>query len=364
MYTSRNKDFIYTKLAYRQAEINLGSTSSNPSVGCVVVKNDSVISVGHTSLNGRPHAEANALQKNLNYKGSEIFITLEPCSHHGKTLPCVDIIIKKKINRVGFSIIDVDPRSKNLANKELKKNNIIVKKFILNKFFKDFYKSYFLQSSKQLPFIDAKLAVSKDYLTINKKHRWITNEQSRKLANFIRSKYDCILSTSKTINDDNPLLDCRTESLEKKSPILVIIDRFFKIKKNLRIFKNISRKIYIITKNHNTTKEMYFKKLGINVLKLKKNTNHKNELMELFLLLKKKNLNRVLVETGVTFFNSILKFNLVKNLYLFKSSSNLKSRGSNNASAYYIKNIRLAKKNRINVNLKSDNLYKVKLQHV
>jgi len=364
MYTSQNKDFIFTKLAYRQAEINLGSTLSNPSVGCVVVKNDSVISSGYTSLNGRPHAEANALEANLNYKGSEMFITLEPCSHYGKTPPCVDAIIKKKINRVVFSTNDADLRSKNSAALKLKKNNIIVKKFILNKFSKEFYKSYFLQWSKQVPFIDAKLAVSKDYLSINKKHRWISNERSRKLANLIRSKYDCILSTSKTVNDDNPLLDCRIESLEKKSPTLIIVDRFFKIKKNLKIFRNINRKIYIATILDNKKKELYFKKLGIHVLKLKKNIDYKKELVELFLLLKEKNLNRVLIETGVTFLNALLKFNLIKNFYLFKSSSALKLRGSNNASPYYIKNIKLSKKNRIKVNLKTDNLYKVKLQHV
>ena len=364
MYTSLNKDSLYIKLAFRQAEINLGSTLTNPSVGCVVVKNDSVISSGHTSSKGRPHAEFNALKNNFNYKDSEIFITLEPCSHHGKTPPCVDSIIKKKVNRVVFSANDIDLRSKNLAKKKLKKNNIIVKKFILNKFAKEFYKSYFLQSLNKVPFIDAKLAISKDYLTINKKDRWITNEKSRKLANFIRSKYDCILSTSKTVNNDDPLLDCRIEGLKKKTPTLIIVDRFFKIKKNLKIFRNINRKIYIVIKHDNKKKEIYFKKLGIHVLKLKKKTNYKNELVELFLLLKANNLNRVLVETGVTFLNSIIKFNLIKNFYLFKSSSVLKLRGSNNASPYYIKNIKLSKRNRIKVNLKSDNLYKVKLQHV
>jgi len=364
MYTSQNKDFVYTKLAFRQAEINLGSTLSNPSVGCVVVKKNCVITSGYTSFNGRPHAESNALKKDLNYKGSEIFITLEPCSHHGETPPCVDIIIRKKINRVIFSTNDIDPRSKNLAKKKLKKENITVKKFVLNKFAKKFYESYFLQSRMKIPFIDAKLAISKDYLTINKRDKWITNEKSRKLANFIRSKYDCILSTSKTVNDDNPLLDCRIEGLEKKSPTLIIVDRFFKIKKDLKMFRNINRKIYIVIKHENKKKELYFKKLGIVVLKLKKNLNYKNETEELFFLLKKNNFNRVLVEAGVTFLNSILKFNLIKNFYLFKSSSALKLKGYNNATSYFIKNIKLSTKNRIKVNLKSDNLYKVKLKHV
>ena len=92
----------FIRLAYEQAKINLGSTGQNPSVGCVVEKNGSVISSAYTSLNGRPHAEFNALNKNINFKDSNIYISLEPCSHHGKTPPCTDIIIKKKIKRVFF----------------------------------------------------------------------------------------------------------------------------------------------------------------------------------------------------------------------------------------------------------------------
>jgi diaminohydroxyphosphoribosylaminopyrimidine deaminase / 5-amino-6-(5-phosphoribosylamino)uracil reductase len=113
MSINQNKDLFYTKLAFQQANINLGSTKTNPSVGCIVVKNDSVISSGRTSLSGRPHAEANALKKNIDYLNSDLYVTLEPCSHYGKTPPCVKKIIEKKIRRVVFSISDIDPRSKN-----------------------------------------------------------------------------------------------------------------------------------------------------------------------------------------------------------------------------------------------------------
>ena len=81
MKTNQNRDNFYLQLAFQQAEINLGSTKSNPSVGCVVVKNNSVISSGRTSLDGRPHAEAKALKKNINFKNSDIYVTLEPCSN-------------------------------------------------------------------------------------------------------------------------------------------------------------------------------------------------------------------------------------------------------------------------------------------
>ena len=86
---------FFSNLAFNLAEIHLGKTNTNPSVGCVVVKNDSVISSGVTSISGRPHAEFNALNKNINFKNSEIYLTLEPCSHYGKTPPCTNLIRKK-----------------------------------------------------------------------------------------------------------------------------------------------------------------------------------------------------------------------------------------------------------------------------
>ena len=118
------KDSFYIKLAYQQAKINVGSTGSNPSVGVVVVKNNSVISSASTSLNGRPHAEVNALTKKINFKNSDLYLTLEPCSHYGKTPPCTKKIINKKIKRVIFSINDIDPRSKNLSSNILRKKKL------------------------------------------------------------------------------------------------------------------------------------------------------------------------------------------------------------------------------------------------
>ena len=86
----------FLKLSFDLAKINLGKTNSNPSVGCVVVKNGVVISSGYTSLNGRPHAEHNALNKKIDFKNADIYVTMEPCTHYGKTPPCINLILKKK----------------------------------------------------------------------------------------------------------------------------------------------------------------------------------------------------------------------------------------------------------------------------
>ena len=93
----------YLDLAFEKAKINLGSTKSNPSVGCVVEKDGSVISSGYTSIGGRPHAEFNALNKKVNFKNANLYVSLEPCSHFGKTPPCVGLIIKKKNKKSFFS---------------------------------------------------------------------------------------------------------------------------------------------------------------------------------------------------------------------------------------------------------------------
>jgi diaminohydroxyphosphoribosylaminopyrimidine deaminase / 5-amino-6-(5-phosphoribosylamino)uracil reductase len=358
MSINQNKDIFYTKLAFQQAEINLGSTNSNPSVGCVVVKNNSVISSSKTSFGGRPHAEANALRYNLDYKNSDLYVTLEPCSHYGKTPPCVQKIINKKIKRVIFSVNDIDIRSKNKAKKKLNKRKIFVKKDICKNLAKDFYKSYFLQSVKKIPLVDGKLAISKDYYTINKKNKFITNNNSRNLGNFLRSRYDCLLTTSKTINKDNPLLNCRTKGLERKSPSLIILDRYFKIKKNIKILQTKKRKIYIFTTIHNKLKERFFRKKGIQIIKVPLKDLEPNNL---FYKIKKLGLNRVFVESGASFLSQLVKFNIVKNLYLFKSSKKLLFDGQNNCNIIYIKKIKLSKKIKVSVNLNGDSLYKVKL---
>ena len=106
MSTNRNKNknhIYFMRLALEQAKKVLGNTKNNPAVGCVITKNNHVISTGHTSINGRPHAEHNAINlPKKNFKGSELYVTLEPCSHYGKTPPCVNTIIKSGIKRVFF----------------------------------------------------------------------------------------------------------------------------------------------------------------------------------------------------------------------------------------------------------------------
>ena len=108
--SENNKAFM--RLALELANQNKGLTGLNPSVGCVVTDKDEIISYGKTDINGRPHAEVAALKNNkINFKNSNMYVTLEPCVHYGKTPPCTNIIIKKKIKLVNYSIEDFDKRT-------------------------------------------------------------------------------------------------------------------------------------------------------------------------------------------------------------------------------------------------------------
>jgi len=100
------KSSYFMQLALQQARRTLGNTKENPAVGCVIVKNNHLISAGYTSVNGRPHAEKNAIKlSKIDPQNSELYVTLEPCSHYGKTPPCVKFIIRSKIKKVFFSLV-------------------------------------------------------------------------------------------------------------------------------------------------------------------------------------------------------------------------------------------------------------------
>ena len=119
-YSSKDKD--YMRIALNLAKARKGLTGNNPSVGCVIVKNEKIISIGQTGYDGRPHAEINAINNSFqNLSGAKMYVTLEPCNHHGKTPPCTKSIIKSGINEVFYSINDIDKKVRGKSFKILKK---------------------------------------------------------------------------------------------------------------------------------------------------------------------------------------------------------------------------------------------------
>ena len=352
----QNHNF-FSNLAFNIAESNVGKTNKNPSVGCVIVKNNSVISSGVTSINGRPHAEYNALSKNLNFKDAYMYVTLEPCTHYGITPPCTNLIKKKRVKKVYYCFEDPDIRTYKKAKVVL--NNRIKKIKKIDDRNKDFYKSYFFNKKYKLPFIDAKIAISKDFSTISKKNKWITNSRSRKVSHLIRSKYDCIISTSASINKDNSLLNCRIKGLNNFKPDLVIIDRKLRLKKNLALYSlTKKRKTYLLTTSNNSKQTSFLKKRNIKIIKLNSLLT-KDDFFNLFRKLFQLGKRRILIESGLIFLNQHLKMNFINNLYIFKSNTKLRSNGFNNSKKNLIKNLKILKQ--VNVNLNNDKLLKARI---
>tara|TARA_B100000674_G_scaffold481789_1_gene483257 strand:+ start:441 stop:1505 length:1065 start_codon:yes stop_codon:yes gene_type:complete len=347
---------FFSNLAFNLAENNLGKTSINPSVGCIIVKNNSVVSSGVTSVNGRPHAEFNALNKKGNFRGSNMYVTLEPCAHYGVSPPCTNIIKKKKIKNVFYCFNDPDLRTNGLAKRILLQKKIKLKK--IKSFRNSFYDSYFLNKNRGLPLLDAKLALSKDEYTINKKSKRITNNRSREVSHLIRSRYDSIISTSKTINKDNALLNCRINGFNNYKPDLLVIDRNLKLKTNLRLFKIAKkRKTYIFTTSKNKKKIAFLKKKNCKVIRINQLDN-KRDFLKLMNIIFRLGKRRILVEAGLIFISKLLDLKLINLLFVFRSKKRLKKNGYNNMNLKIVKKCKFIKK--IKVNLNEDELYTLK----
>tara|TARA_B100000902_G_scaffold121230_1_gene121409 strand:+ start:465 stop:1577 length:1113 start_codon:yes stop_codon:yes gene_type:complete len=325
-------DNQFMKLALSIARINDGLTGENPSVGCVVTKNNNIISSGVTSFSGRPHAETNALQNlKKNTKNSTIYITMEPCTHYGKTPPCTDLIVKSKINRVVYAVHDKDERTAKKASKKLKSQGIKVTNSICKKDAANFYKKYFFTKKNKIPYVIGKIACSNDNYIKSKRNKYITNEHSLNVSQLLRYRNEGILISYKTLNSDNPKLDCRLPGLEKHSPKRFILDKNLKSNYKSKIFNNeMKKKSFILHGSNNLKKINLFKSKKINLIKVDTDNGNKLNLRNLLNSIYKKHVNTLLVEGGRELTNEFISNRLFNEFYLFKSSNNLKKNGSIN----------------------------------
>ena len=319
------KDILYMNLALNLARARHGLTGINPSVGCVIVNNDEIISIGQTGYNGRTHAEFNAIKNShKNLEGSKMYVTLEPCNHYGKTPPCTNEIIKNKIREVFYSIDDIDKKVKRKSFKILKSKNIIVKKNLLKKKVSNLYTSYFFNRKNNIPYVTGKIAVSQNNLIYSKDTKRITDIHSDKLTHFLRYKNDSLMVSYKTLNKDNPKLNCRLKGLDKFSPKRIILDNKLEMKTKSYIFRTANKDNTIIFyKNADKSKISLFKQKGIQLVK---SDLIRNKYFDLKLILKKLyNLGcrNLLVEGGNDLSKSFLKNRLFNEFYLLKSLKNL-----------------------------------------
>ena len=353
------KDKFYMEIALDLARSRHGVTGLNPSVGCVIVKNDKIISVGQTSFNGRPHAEFNAIKNCFeDLKGSKMYVTLEPCCHHGLTPPCTDLIIKSKITEVIYSVTDIDKRVRNKSFKILKSKKIIVKKGLLKSKIESFYLPYFFNRKKKLPFVTGKIAISKNNIIYSKNQKKITNSYSDQFTHMLRYQNDSLMITYKTLNKDNPKLNCRLKGFEKFSPKRIILDNKLNSKINSYIIKSSNNKNTLIFYNKaDKSKISKFKRKSIILIKSKVDRDNRFDIREILKKLYNFGCRNLLIEGGNDLTNSLIKNKIFNKFYLFKSPKNLSK------SSEYLKfsglntlNQKYQKKINLNLNLRKDRI--------
>lgn len=229
----------YMRRALELAHLGCGSVSPNPMVGCVIVYRDTIIGEGWHKHYGQAHAEVNAINSvsdKSQLKDSTVYVTLEPCSHMGKTPPCADLLIEHQVKKVVVCTEDTNPFVNGKGIEKLKTAGIEVEVGVLKKEGRAVNKRFFRFVEKERPYIILKWAETADGFIARENHdsKWISNEYSRQLVHKWRSEEDAILVGRNTVVHDNPQLNVRDWS--GRNPVRLIIDRFLKLSDTFKVF--------------------------------------------------------------------------------------------------------------------------------
>ena len=253
---------IHEKYILRCIELGkngLGSTAPNPMVGCVIVYNDTIIGEGFTSPYGGPHAEVNAIRAvadpSLLAKAT-LYVTLEPCSHYGKTPPCADLIIQNKIPKVVIGISDPHDKVKGQGIERLRSTGCEVITPVLERAVREHHRRFLTFHEKKRPYIILKWAETADgFIAPDPNKRmaqpepfWITNRYSRQRVHQWRSEEHAILVGTGTVLEDNPRLS--TRSWKGKSPIRIVLDRELRIPEDFNVFNEEAQTLVLSSKDH------------------------------------------------------------------------------------------------------------------
>lgn len=306
----------FIRLTFKLAENGRGYTGLNPIVGCVIVKNNNIISTGYHRYFGGPHAEINALEK-IKYqaKDATLYVNLEPCCHYGKTPPCTSAIIKSGIKEVVASISDPNPLVNGRGFKTLKNNGIKVTVGLLSSQAKFLNRAYFKYMVTKLPYCVIKTALSFDgkIATHSGDSKWITSEEARNYVYNMRSKMDAIIVGVNTIIKDNPTL---TSHGYGKNPVRVIIDPHLLIPKKSQVLRNEGETIIVTTEEAFKQRNLKIKS-NVKFIIFKKNLKKYFEFKKILTELTKYNISNVLIEGGGTTNALALKSGVVDEILFF-----------------------------------------------
>ena len=338
----KSDDMKYMQECLKLAIKGKGNVEPNPMVGCVIVKNGIIIGRGYHKRYGFNHAEVNAinntLKKGNNIRNSTLYVNLEPCSHFGKTPPCTDLIIKNKIKRVVIGMKDPNKKVNGKGINKLRKAGIEVRIGVLKEKCSHLNEKYIVNVTEKRPYVTLKIAQSIDgKIALNNfKSQWITDIYSRKLAHFIRSKYDCILIGKNSVIQDDPELTVRLFD-SKKHPVRVIIDRDLKLSNKYKLLKNYSPLTIIYHSSNKKVLDLEYLKY----IRLKSNGGQL-KIDEILKSLYKLGYNTLLVEGGANVYSQFAKNNLFDEIDLFIAPKII-GQGISSFKDYQIKKLENAK---------------------
>jgi diaminohydroxyphosphoribosylaminopyrimidine deaminase/5-amino-6-(5-phosphoribosylamino)uracil reductase len=294
-----------------------GAVSPNPLVGCVIVKGEVIIGEGWHQRYGAPHAEVNAVASVADksaLRGSTVVVNLEPCSHHGKTPPCADLLISHHVAKVVISNFDPNPLVSGKGVAKLKEAGIEVVAGVLEKEGRELNRRFFTAMEKKRPYVVLKWAQTSNGLIAGGQDepRWISNAVSRQLVHKWRSEEDSILVGYQTALADNPELTVRKWS--GRDPVRIVIDRDLTLPRTLHLFDGSRRTIVVNCKRSGTEGNLELVQVG------------KNEIAAGTLsCLHQKEIHSVLIEGGSATLKLFLDSGLWDEARVFEASMNFKS---------------------------------------
>lgn len=308
-------DKVYMNRALDLAKRGMGYTNPNPMVGAVIVKDKKIIGEGYHKKYGGPHAEINAFNNCIaDPKGSTMYVTLEPCSHHGKTPPCANAIVKKGIKKIVIAMEDPNPQVAGRGINILRQNGVEVVTGVLEKESQRLNEIFIKYITMGLPFCIMKTAMTLDgkIATHREDSQWITGEAARKNVHFLRHGVSAIMVGIGTVLADDPRLTSRLEGLVGKNPIRVIVDTRGRIPLNSKVLQcdKDHRTILVTTELTDKMKISSIEKTGAQVLM----TPIKDKYVDLSYLMEalgEQKIDSVLLEGGSTLNYSALKAGIV-----------------------------------------------------
>lgn len=312
---------FFMRMALEEAAKGLGRTSPNPVVGVVLVKGGRVISRGYHRRAGTAHAEVVALEAaGSKARGADLYTTLEPCDHYGRTPPCSQAILDAGVRRVITASSDPNPKVNGKGVARLRRAGVQVLTGVLAEEADRLNRPFFKAMTTGLPFVSLKAAVTLDgkLATATGDSRWVTGEQARAWVHRLRDQVDVILVGANTARRDNPQLTTRLPEGSGKDPVRVVVDSRLRLPATLTVFtqRSPARTVVATLEEPTGRKARRFRSTGADVWQLPEKDGQV-DLEALMRRLAQEGLNHVLVEGGAEMYGSFLREELADELLLF-----------------------------------------------